>query len=212
MATGISDDMIMMHVIHDALRRDLEHLTRAVESRAAFDPSRRHAFTAGWELFKQQLHHHHTGEDIALWPRVRTQLEGRPEDLALLDVMEEEHVRIGPRIEEIDAAVADGESGADRFAEATATFRGELTAHLAHEERDAIPLVESVMTSRDWQAFSRQQQKAVGLRGAAEFFPYILSGADAERASQAVGKFPPPLRLLIRRVWQPRYSRRQLWG
>lgn len=211
MATGISDNMIMMYVIHDALRRDLEHLTRAVESRAAFDPARRHAFTAGWELFKSQLHHHHTGEDIALWPRVRRHLEGRPEDLALLDVMEEEHVRIGPTIEAIDTAAADRESGADRLAEASAAFRRELVDHLAHEERDAVPLVESAMTRQDWKDFSRQQQKAVGLKGSAEFFPYILSGADPERGAQALGIFPAPLRLLIRRVWQPRYSRRDLW-
>lgn len=177
MATGISDDMIMMFVIHDALRRDLEHLTRAVESRtAAYDPVRRHAFTAGWELFKAQWHHHHTGEDIALWPRVRTHLQGRPEELALLDVMEEEHVRIGPTIEAIDTVVADRESGADRLAEATAAFRAELPGHLSHEERDAVPLVESALTRQDWKDFSREQQKAVGMKGAAEFFPYIFSG------------------------------------
>jgi len=165
MATGISDNMIMMYVIHDALRRDLEQLTRAAENGAAFDPARRQAFHAGWELFKAQLHHHHTGEDIALWPRVRTHLEGRPDDLALLDVMEAEHVRIGPTIEDIDAAVADNGSGPARLAEATA-----------------------------------------------EFFPYILTGADPELSAEAVGIFPPPLRMLIRRVWQPRYSRRQLWS
>ena len=120
------------------------------------------------------MHHHHTGEDIALWPRVRTHLEGRPDDLALLDVMEAEHVRIGPTIEDIDAAAADNASGPA--------------------------------------AFSSQQQKSVGIWGAAEFFPYILTGADTERSAQAVGIFPLPLRMLIRRVWQPRYSRRQRWS
>jgi len=212
MATGISDDMIMMYVIHDALRRDLGQLSRAVETRGFLDPGRRPGFTAGWELFKAQLHHHHTGEDIALWPRVRTHLQGRPEDLALLDVMEAEHVRIGPTIEAIDIAVVDQESGADRVAEATAAFRSELVDHLAHEERDAVPIVESVMTRQDWRAFSRQQQKSVGLRGVAEFFPYILTGADPERGAQALATFPPPLRLLVRRVWQPRHSRRGLWA
>ncbi|MDQ4037796.1 MAG: hemerythrin domain-containing protein [Actinomycetota bacterium] len=212
MATGISDNTIMNYVIHDALRRDLEHLTRAVETKAAFDPRRQHAFTAGWELFKSQLHIHHTGEDDALWPRVRSHLEDRPEDLALLEVMEQEHALIGPTIQDIDAALAEQESGADRLAEATAVFRRELVDHLAHEERDAVPLIESVMTAQDWKAFTRHQQKSASLKDAAEFFPYILSGADPERGAQALGKFPPPLRLLIRRVWQPRYRRRDLWG
>lgn len=34
----------------------------------------------------------------------------------------------------------------------------------------------------------------------------LLTGADPERGSQAFGTFPPPLRLLIRRVWQLRYA------
>lgn len=213
MGTGISDDMIMMFVIHDALRRDLEHLSRAVEGQDMFDPGRRGAFHAGWELFKTQLHHHHTGEDIALWPAIRPRLAGRPEDLALLGAMEAEHVRIGPCIEEIDTAVADPDSGRDRLRGATAVFREELTDHLAHEERDAVPVIESVMTKQDWKVFSRQQQKSIGgLKGAAEFFPWILDSAAPDRGAQTLGRFPPPLRWVIRRVWQPRYDRRQLWA
>lgn len=136
----------------------------------------------------------------------------RPDDLELLDAMEAEHVRIGPVLEEIDAAVADEESGAERLSEATALFRQELVDHLAHEERSAVPVVESVMTRQDWKAFSKHQQKSVGLKGAGEFFAYILSGADPGRGAQALGTFPPPLRLLIRKVWVPRYRRRALWS
>jgi len=101
----------------------------------------------------------------------------------------------------------------DRLPQATAAFRQELTDHLGHEEREAVPLIEAVMTRQDWKAFSRHQQKSAGgIKGAAEFFPYILTGADHERGSQALGTFPPPLRLLIRRVWQPRYAKRATWS
>ena len=69
------------------------------------------------------------------------------------------------------------------------------------------------MTRKDWKEFARTQQKSVGgIKGAAEFFPYILTGADPERGAQAVSIFPPPLRLLIRKVWQPRYAKRKLWA
>ena len=212
MATGISDDGIMMLVIHDALRRDLEQLTRAVERKDAADPARRGAFDAGWNLFRTQLHHHHTGEDERLWPRARTHLADRPDDLALLEAMEAEHDLITPAIAEIDAALADADSAEQRLPEATANYRRVLVDHLAHEERDALPLLESVMTPEDWRAFSRSQQKSVGIKGAGEFFPYILDGADPERGAQALGQFPAPLRLMIRRVWIPRYRRRALWS
>jgi len=121
-ATGISDEMVMRYVIHDALRRDLGHLSRAVESRSPFDQERRQAFGACWELFKSQLHGHHSGEGTALWPTVRPGLADRPDDLQLLGVMESEHARIGPLIVAIDAAVADLQSGAARLPETTALF------------------------------------------------------------------------------------------
>jgi Hemerythrin HHE cation binding domain len=51
---------------------------------------------AGWELFKTELHIHHTAEDQDLWPRMRTHLADRPDQLALLQAMQDEHGRIDP--------------------------------------------------------------------------------------------------------------------
>jgi hypothetical protein len=55
-------DLTLMVVFHDAFRRDLAHLPRAASHRPADldDPNRRTAVLAGWELFKTQLHIHHT--------------------------------------------------------------------------------------------------------------------------------------------------------
>lgn len=209
MTTGISDDTIMMFVIHDALRRDAEHLTRAVERRDIDDPQRRRALLSGWEVFKRQLHQHHEGEDRDLWPLVRTYLPARDEENALLDAMEEEHERIEPLIASVDTALHTSDTA--WLAEATVTFRQELLAHLEHEERDAVPLMDSVLTAQDWKAFAHEQRKATGFKGAREFFPYILDQADPGRAAQLSKKLPPPLRLLLRRVWQPRYAQTERW-
>jgi hypothetical protein len=60
-ATGHLDLTVML-AFHDAFRRDLTHLARAASHRPADldDPNRRTAVLAGWELFKTQLHIHHT--------------------------------------------------------------------------------------------------------------------------------------------------------
>jgi hypothetical protein len=51
-----------MVVFYDAFRRDLAHLPRAASHRPAEldELARRTAVLAGWELFKTQLHIHHT--------------------------------------------------------------------------------------------------------------------------------------------------------
>jgi Hemerythrin HHE cation binding domain len=80
-------DMTTMYAFHDALRRDLKSVAQ-MEARSD-----------GWDLFESLLHVHHTSEDDALWPVVRDAVAGRPDDLALLGDMTEEHAfaRTAPR-------------------------------------------------------------------------------------------------------------------
>ena len=144
-------DMTLMIVSHDAFRRDLGHLKRAVEQRSTEDPERRRAVQTGWELFKIQLEDHHTNEDKSIWPRMRNGLRDRPDDLLVLDAMEAEHEQIDPLLAAVDGALADPGAGQDRFAQAINELDASLTAHLAHEERDALPLVNVAMTPDEWQ-------------------------------------------------------------
>lgn len=210
MTTGISDDTVMMYVIHDAFRRDTEHLARVVERGDLEDPRRQGSIRRGWDVFKRQLHHHHENEDRLLWPLVRIYLPARDEESAILAAMEVEHERIDPLITAVDTALLNADTA--WLAEATAMFRQELLAHLTHEERDAVPLLDSVLAPKDWKQFSRQQRKSVGFKGAAEFFPYILDEADPERAAHVTKTLPPPLRMLVGRVWRPRYAEHAYWA
>jgi Hemerythrin HHE cation binding domain len=110
-------DVMWMVAFHSALRRDLAHLARTASRHRSDDPARRRAVLTGWELFKTQLHIHHTGEDTDLWPGMRAQLSGRPDDLALLHAMEDEHDRIDPLADSVDDALADPDHGHERLAD-----------------------------------------------------------------------------------------------
>src|SRR5881394_1749001 len=91
-------DFTVMYATHDAFRRDLERLEAAAAAGKAGTPEVR----AGWESFKSQLIVHHTVEDAYLWPRLRSAVAGRPDDLALLDDMEAEHARIDPLLAAVE--------------------------------------------------------------------------------------------------------------
>jgi iron-sulfur cluster repair protein YtfE (RIC family) len=203
----------MMLAMHDAFRRDLAHLARAASRHPTDldDPARHRALLTGWELFKTQLHTHHTAEDADLWPRMRAHLAGQPDELALLEAMVDEHARIDPLLDAIDDALADRDHGHQRLADTVDALTGELSGHLAHEERDTLPLLERTLTPAEWQGFVTDQRRRTGIRGAGQFFLWLLGGASAEQAQAVLAGLPAPLRVVYRRIWQPRYARHDHW-
>ena len=189
-------DLTVMVAFHDAFRRDLAHLARTASRRHAHldDPARRTAVLAGWELFTTYLHFHHSAEDTDLWPRMRTHLADRPDDLALLQAMEDEHARLDPLVAAVDGAFADRDGGHQRLGDTVDALASELHGHLRHEERDALPLLDRSLTPTQWQAFSNDQRRRLGFDGAAQLFPWLLQEASPQQVKAVLAGLPPPLR------------------
>src|ERR1700733_4658031 len=123
-------DLTIMLAAHDAFRRDLTRLARAAASADLSDPARRRSVAAGWDLFKRELHIHHTAEDEVIWPVLRPRLVHSEAALSVLDAMEDEHERIDPLLAAVDAAftqrdgtpsAAADQTGAESGAEAAGT-------------------------------------------------------------------------------------------
>ena len=85
-----------MLAAHDAFRRDLTRLARAASAANLSDPARRQSIAAGWDMFKRQLHMHHTAEDELIWPALRPRLAHSQAALSVLAAMAAEHERIDP--------------------------------------------------------------------------------------------------------------------
>jgi len=70
------------------------------------------------------------------------------------------------------------------------------------------------MSEEEFDAFGKATAKAVGIRGSARFFPWVFDGAQSVERQAVLSMPPPPVRLLCRFVWEPRYPRRaaSLWG
>ncbi|MEE4542070.1 hemerythrin domain-containing protein [Streptomyces sp. V4-01] len=194
-----------MYVTHDSFRRDLRRLAAAVGAGRAADPRVRD----GWRNFKRQLHVHHTVEDAWLWPRLKGLVADRPDDLALLAAMEAEHAVLDPRLASVDAAL---DGAAPGLPAEVAELTRVLEQHLRHEEEDALPLIQSVMTPADWRGFARAMARTQGPRGAAVWVPWITDGMTPADARRFLDRLPAPLRVLNRLVWQSRYRGRQLFA
>ncbi len=204
-------NMGMMYAVHDAFRRDLEQLAR-IAARTDDDPRRILRTAAGWEMFKTYLITHHVTEDEALWPVTRHIVtdQDRPDDLALLDAMEAEHAAIDPMLEAVDAALADRESGPQRLGDLIDALHSELTKHLQHEEEQALPLLDDVLTEEQWRHFGDRHRERIGTH-APRYLPWVLDGLSPDRAAPILAGLPAPIRTAYQDEWLPAYTRLNRW-
>jgi hypothetical protein len=99
---------------------------------------------------------------------------------------------------------------------------GELTApvellsavvldHLAHEEREVLPLIEQHLTRAQRRAFLHKERSRLSPRERPEFLTWILDDAGEQDAAAVLTEMPPPARLVYRRVLRPRYDAQHRW-
>jgi iron-sulfur cluster repair protein YtfE (RIC family) len=194
-------DFTMMYVAHDAFNRDLTRLVAAAEGGRGLSE----AASTTWRGFAKQLHNHHTAEDTALWPRLGAAVADPVEHRVLAD-MEREHAALDPRIEQVDAAIAAKDDQA--LADELRALAAGLSAHMVHEETEALPLLERRLGQGGWEAFTREvRERQGGIKGAADYLPWVLDGADEQVQAKVLQLLPAPARLLYRRSWLPRYRR-----
>ena len=213
---GTSDaDLTIMLAAHGALRRDLERLARAAEFADLPDPGGRRSVQAGWETFKRQLHLHHTAEDTIVWPALRRRLSGSDDAQSVLDAMEAEHQQIDPLLCAVDDAFARAGEGrrsdARAISDATDALTMSLASHLAHEERDGLPLIGVALTAAEWRGVGFKIARSNGLSAGGEMFAWLADGTDPAQAAAVIGTLPPPVRLAYRAIWKPRYRRTPRW-
>jgi hypothetical protein len=218
-------DLTVMLAAHEALRRDLTGLARAAAGAARSGPAQSAAVLRGWAVFQRQLHIHHSAEDELVWPALRERLAASDGAQSVLDAMEAEHQQIDPLLAAVsqamdgarsDGAAQNGGRLADTvladtvLADTVDVLTMALHGHLAHEERDALPLIGTTLTATEWRAVGRR----IGLRNlrrAPEMFAWMLDGATPDQAAAATGQLPPPARVLYRTVWRPRFVRHPRW-
>jgi hemerythrin-like domain-containing protein len=202
----------IVYLIHEAFRRDIRRLSAAVRA-PGVTQQRAQWLTEAWAYVDDQLHHHHQVEDASLWPLVRPKLAGRDDALEVLDEMEAQHLELLPKCAAIGKglssfAEAPDESAGEELADELDTLDIQLASHLNDEEQRCFPVIDSVLTIDEFESFGKATAKAVGMRGSAKFFPWIFDGADPVERRAVLTMPPPPVRVLCRYAWEPRYERK----
>jgi hemerythrin-like domain-containing protein len=212
---GLRERFTMVYLIHGAFRRDFGRLRDAVAT-PGVDRTTLERLHAHWQFVSGQLEHHHRVEDEVMWPLVRPKLAGNPDGLAVLDRMEAQHRTFAPARDAVEQAFDSwftNAGTAQDLAPRLDDLRTCVADHLDNEEADAFPLIDSALDDQEFASFEKATAKATGLRGAAEFFPWILDDADEADRNRALCALPTPIRALCRRRWVPRYERQtaDLW-
>ena len=206
-------DQTGMYVMHHALRRDFLHFVAAVQNTPVSQQEVWTALAQRWDRFADILHHHHKAEDDHLWPVLLKHAEqsGSQEDLQLLSDMEAEHARIGPALKAChDAFAAMLEHPCEDHRNALETRLTEaqegLLEHLAHEEGQALPMLQRTVSEDENKAF----EKAVGKAYPLKMFPFLLPWAMDEVPDDAYERMrttvPPGYNLMLR-LFRPRFER-----
>lgn len=193
-------EMSAMYVMHHAFRRDLAAFADAAQATPVTDRATWRALAARWAIFAKVLHHHHTGEDTGIWPFLmeRTDAAGR----ATLEAMEAEHEEIDPMLESCAAGFARLAEHADEDARRALAVRlvaarESLARHLAHEEGDAIALVQQHLTDDEWLALEEEHFRAeLSLGQMLALVSWVAHELPADARSHVFGKAGLPFRVL----------------
>ncbi|WP_171074606.1 hemerythrin domain-containing protein [Nonomuraea basaltis] len=149
-----------MYLMHHAFRRDLGLFAAATAATPIEDRECWTRLSRRWRLFSSTLHKHHQGEDAGLWPLLLERARSG-EAAAVLAAMSAEHQHIDPLLHAcgsgftVIAHTSDAQVRSD-LAGHIAELRDLLQAHLAHEERDAMALVQGHLTQHDWARLDKE--------------------------------------------------------
>jgi len=147
---------------------------------------------------RAQLGNHHAAEDDDLWPVLRRALRD-PASLAAVDAMVAEHQQIPSALAGVDAALR----GGGELAAPVEHLSTVLLDHLAHEEREVLPLIEQHLTLAQWRAFLHKERDKRSLRERPEFLTWILDDAGQQDSAAVLAELPPPAPLVYRRILKP---------
>ncbi|MFD5143008.1 hemerythrin domain-containing protein [Streptomyces sp. NPDC058401] len=208
MSTAV--DLTFMHATHAALRRDLVQLDR-ISISADHDLRQVLASIAGWPRFKKALRLHHAAADDALWPALRWNLSGRPDDLVRLEVMEAEHAAFPPVLDAIDTSLADPEGDRAHLGSLIDVLCTGLDAHLTHEETMVLPLLREVLAPDQWAHFDAVRTEHLRA-DAPVLLPWLLDGADGETAVKLLAPLPAAVRAAYAAQWLPAHRAADPWS
>lgn len=206
-------DPFMMYLMHHAFRRDLDSFVRAVAATPLDDRATWRALEHRWIEFSEVLHHHHSSEDVYLWPHLLERTP--PAQAAVLHAMSAEHGEIDPLLDSCGRGLAvlahtPDVAERERLSVNLAAARDCLSEHLAHEETGAMALMQRVLTHAEWVAVEKNFSTDVKPGALFKMVPWLLKGVDAADRKAALARVPFVMTMIaaVTEAWFARAERR----
>lgn len=202
-------DTQVMVVIHRLFTRELAAGPDLVHSVGPGDRERAGVVADHLTVVLNALVDHHHGEDVLLWPLLRTRVTLSDE---LMDRMEEQHSEIHEGVDDVRALLTTWRRQADlatrdRLAAVLGQLAESLRTHLAQEEADMLPLVEQHLTRVEYARLVEHGREALPKDKAATLVQLCLEGTTPTERALLIADFPRATQLMINTLGARQYRR-----
>ena len=200
--TGERVDTWEMVVVHRMFRREFRAMPGLIRAVTAGNTARSELIGEHIATLTETLHHHHSGEDELLWPKLLERVGSL--NTELVQRMEAQHETVATQLSTVDTllprwrATADA-STRDELAGVLTLVSTALDEHLDDEEREVLPLVSIYVTQAEWHALGERGKESLpkGPKG------FVLLGMLLEEATPServrfLGILPPPVRFFYK--------------
>jgi hemerythrin-like domain-containing protein len=199
-----------MVIVHRVFRREFRLLPIMVKHVSAGDRDRAAVVAGHAADMTSTLHHHHTGEDLLLWPKLLARAAPRAE---LIQRMQDQHERVAVLLDRVDVLMAKWPQSADpatrdELADTLAQTSAALDEHLGDEETEILPLVAEHITVPEWDQLTAYGKKALPKNSKAfVYLGLILEETTAAERTAFLRRLPVPLRWAWRLIGHRIYRR-----
>jgi hemerythrin-like domain-containing protein len=199
-----------MYVVHRVFRRETALLPRLVRNVRAGDTERAGYVAAHYRDYALGLHHHHTAEDLLIWPLLLARVDLEAE---LVLRMEKQHEVVAAGLEAVAALLPEWERTAspvagEAIAVALEQHGAALVEHLTDEENHLLSLIEEHLTVAEWEKLNERFAAETPKNKLLFFLGALLEEATPEEAADLMRSLPAPAKLLWRLVGKRQYARR----
>lgn len=198
-----------MRIVHNAFLWGYEQAAVLVRSAPAGDTDRSEYVGQWLADLDATLHTHHEGEDELLWGT----LEQRAPACTLhVGQMRAHHAQVAELLAEAGPlltqwrATADPETG-QRLADAYERMLEVLKVHLRREVVEIVPVVEKVLTQKEWEGLSEHSLNAIPKSRLLPQLGMLLANSSPGDRARFFAALPGPVRLLWRFVGRRQYAK-----
>ena len=207
-AVAHKPDTQEMVIVHRVFRREFRLAPQMVRRVASGDVAQAGIVTAHLTEMATMLHHHHSGEDDLVWPRLHERAELSDD---LIERMERQHEQVAALLHRVDDLLPRWGSSADaelreELASVLDSVSGALEEHLAEEEREVLPLIEQHLTPEEWAELGQRGMAAIAKPRMLVVLGHILEETSPQERKRFLEKAPPPARLAFRLFGQRKYA------